>query len=658
VSVANTDSASPHTLAGHAHAYAAAGFEVFPVVPSGEDAKQPLVSQYKATTNPDQITEWWHRWPNALIGHRISPDTVILDVDPRHGGDQVWRALLAEFPTRPITRWHRSGRGDGGGHTWWHRPADRTTVTALDEWARERELGHQIPQSDRWSCGIDILHHTHRYTILPPSPHPDTGNPYTWAAGLDTPVAPMPALLADLITLEQAPAPKPPARPPDPDSIADWYTTNHTWDALLTRHGWTLRAGDGNHDGSRWRHPTATSAFSATIRHSCLFVYSPNTPFEVTAPSDPHGYTLYRAYATLEHHGDLKAAGRAARQQKDGPPANVDEWLATLPDTPHTDGQITATGAPDNGAITNPCAGSLISWDAFWTRERNTTDWLIEPLIARGRGHAIGASGKTGKSLLLLDATAARACGRPTLNQPASDPLNIVYFDMEMTEDDLQERLEDLGYGPDDDLTRFHYYLLPTLPPLDTDVGGQLVEQLVILHQAELAVFDTIGRLVAGNENDSDTYLGFYRHTGYRLKKLGCAYARLDHLGKDTTLGQRGSSAKNDDVDVVWQMTKTDDGIRLRGTHRRMSWVPETVNIARDDNGDRLTHRVTDDVWPAKTKSTAAVLDSLDAPLDITRRAASQLLKDHGAKTRNETVSAALRYRRQEAGTDLAWIPE
>jgi hypothetical protein len=44
-----------------------------------------------------------------------------------------------------------------------------------------------------------------------------------------------------------------------------------------------------------------------------LFVYSPNTPFTVTTPGDPHGYTRFRAYAVLEHGGDLSAAARALR---------------------------------------------------------------------------------------------------------------------------------------------------------------------------------------------------------------------------------------------------------------------------------------------------------------------------------------------------------
>ena len=75
-------------------------------------------------------------------------------------------------------------------------------------------------------------------------------------------------------------------------------------------------AGDGDSDGSKWRHPTATSAEPASIRRGCLFVYSPNTVFEPTAAENPHGYTRYRAYAMLEHGGDLAAAARAARTMR------------------------------------------------------------------------------------------------------------------------------------------------------------------------------------------------------------------------------------------------------------------------------------------------------------------------------------------------------
>jgi hypothetical protein len=57
-----------------------------------------------------------------------------------------------------------------------------------------------------------------------------------------------------------------------------------------------------------------TAAYSATIRHGCLFVYSPNTPFDVTEPSNTYGYTRFRAHAVLNHGGNLSAAAQSVRR--------------------------------------------------------------------------------------------------------------------------------------------------------------------------------------------------------------------------------------------------------------------------------------------------------------------------------------------------------
>jgi hypothetical protein len=98
------------------------------------------------------------------------------------------------------------------------------------------------------------------------------------------------------------------------DSIADWFTATHTWADVLA--GWSRVGGDGESDGSRWRHPTATSAVSATVRHGCLFVYSPTPGLPVTAAGQAEGLTRFRAWAHLEFAGDLSAAARAARRRR------------------------------------------------------------------------------------------------------------------------------------------------------------------------------------------------------------------------------------------------------------------------------------------------------------------------------------------------------
>ena len=50
---------------------------------------------------------------------------------------------------------------------------------------------------------------------------------------------------------------------------------------------------------------------------------------------------------------------------------------------------------------------------------------------------------------------------------------------------------------------------------------------------------------------------------------------RIDHAGKDLKKGARGTSAKNDDVDLVWQMTRIGDNVKLHATKKRHTWIKD-----------------------------------------------------------------------------------
>jgi Bifunctional DNA primase/polymerase, N-terminal len=147
------------------------------------------------------------------------------------------------------------------------------------------------------------------YVVVPPSIHPDSGRPYAW---IEAPIAQPPQWLVDLV---RQPTPVLQStvrrrRKVGGTSIADAFTTSKTWAHILQPQGWRCIDPDGDGDGARWLHPAATSACSATVRHGCLFIYSPNTPFEITEPGDVHGYTRFRAWAVLNNRGDLSAAAK------------------------------------------------------------------------------------------------------------------------------------------------------------------------------------------------------------------------------------------------------------------------------------------------------------------------------------------------------------
>jgi hypothetical protein len=94
-------------------------------------------------------------------------------------------------------------------------------------------------------------------------------------------------------------------------SVADAYSAGTSWAEILEPHGWTCSdSGGGDFDGAVWLHPRHTSMCSATVRNGCLFVWSTSTVFDASEPGNPKGYTKFRAYAQLNHNGDMKAAAR------------------------------------------------------------------------------------------------------------------------------------------------------------------------------------------------------------------------------------------------------------------------------------------------------------------------------------------------------------
>ncbi len=250
-----------------------------------------------ATTDIATVTAWWTgRYAGCNIGGRIPETMVMIDIDPYHGGLESLAVLEKRHDRFPETLTDFSGRDDGGAHYFFRRPPGKLS-------------------SKRLGPGIDIKTST-GYGVLPPSIHPATGKPYT---RIERPVAAPPDWLSALLLPEPVPPP-PPRKQRSGEflgpSIADSYSALVSWADVLGPYGWTQadRRQDPDADGARWLHPTATSACSATVKNGCLFVYSPNTPFDVTEGGSPKGYTKFRAFAVLNHDGDMSAAARALRE--------------------------------------------------------------------------------------------------------------------------------------------------------------------------------------------------------------------------------------------------------------------------------------------------------------------------------------------------------
>jgi putative DNA primase/helicase len=113
-----------------------------------------------ATTDPEQIAMWWNGKPLANVGVRTGGFLVVLDVDPRNGGDETLRRLLAEHGALPATWTVQTG--GGGEHYYFAVDAELPTRAGL------------FPGVDLKGAG--------GFVVAPPSRHA-SGARYLWVRG-------------------------------------------------------------------------------------------------------------------------------------------------------------------------------------------------------------------------------------------------------------------------------------------------------------------------------------------------------------------------------------------------------------------------------------------------------------------------------------------
>jgi AAA domain len=316
---------------------------------------------------------------------------------------------------------------------------------------------------------------------------------------------------------------------------------------------------------------------------------------------------------------------------------------APPPDFPH------AGSLNDHGPVADRLAWAhIVDWHEAFGAKPLQVQWLIEPLLERGTLNAWFGKPAAWKSLIALEASAGLAAGRPVLEVPAADPVTVLYVDVENTVNDIVERLQAFGYAPGD-LKRLVYSSFPDLLALDTVAGGQHLLALAEAHDPALVIIDTTSRVIAGKENDADTFLQLYRNTLVPLKQRGITALRLDHPGKDDSRGQRGSSAKDGDVDTVWHVDRVSDtAVNFERRKSRSGHGAAALYLTRQF--EPLRHVPGGTGIPPRVADILDALVRLSAPATITNKEAQKLLRDAGERFRNDDIALALRRGRGTQG--------
>lgn len=621
----------------YALAYAAVGLRVLPIRPG---SKYPPMQAWQdaATTNDTILRSWWTQLYaghgcGLALGRWGDRWVFALDLDehqPGVSGRDTLEQLEQEHGPLPVGP--RALTGAGGLHLLFEAPCEIRNGT-LGPGVDVRGQGGQI--------------------VVAPSIHPDTGVAYAWEhdhAPWDLAIPPAPEWLVEQL---RPPPPRPKAPPSatgssDDPTPAEWLRDGYDWAGELEAAGWQLE--HTSNDGEHWTRPHKDLRLGPS---ALLHDGGPLVIFSTDASMAPYrrAGTLNRdgsvslspieLHAAIHHDGNVRDASSAVRARM---PRAHDGWWEQQPSS----AENTTTDEPEAPA------SIFVDWGVLWSREQAGEQWLAYPIVPAGRAVALYAKAKTGKSWIALLAAVAIATGGDIFGETNHyGPRHVMYLDYEMTEDDLLDRLEQLGYGPDTDLSHLHYALAPPIRPLDLELGAQDARRLAASVNAELVVIDTMGRAIAGDENDANSYRAYARLTGMLLKADGRAVLRTDHAGKDASRGQRGSSAKNDDVDVVLQVEPTERGWRIIRTMSRISWVPERTELVRQvyDGGDRMTVRLAN--GQDYLEGTAALVEQmrrLGIDHDWSASRAMAALREAGAGARKARVLDALRWMRTEAG--------
>ena len=159
-------------------AYAERGWSTIPIEPRGKRPLVPWLEFQQRLANAAEIGAWFDRWPAAsiaIVTGRVS-GLVVLDLDPRHGGQASIERLRVEHG--PLPRTVEAETGGGGRHLYFAHPGG--------------------PLANRVGLlpGID-LRADGGCVVAPPSLHA-SGRRYRWAAGRapdDLPLAATPRWL-------------------------------------------------------------------------------------------------------------------------------------------------------------------------------------------------------------------------------------------------------------------------------------------------------------------------------------------------------------------------------------------------------------------------------------------------------------------------------
>lgn len=499
------------------------GFKVFPCKEAGAPkvVKSPYTSNgmNAATTNSEQIRNWWHDWPGAIVGLPCRANGLaVLDLD-RHRPDQDGIAALHSIGYDP------------------HAMSPFTVKTAGDGLHLYFKARDGLGDSDtHLPGGINVK--CSGYVIAPGSVMRD-GRKYTAAT----------SLFVD--RLHFFPAELMPPKRNDSDlsrllgdvSQVDWNEVQRALAFIspdCSRDEW-VRVGMALHaasDGSEeafglWNTWSAQASepgkYQATIMRGQWRSFARR-----------HGIDIGTLFHIAGEYGWIR-----------GPDISADDFDDL--DRPGDLSDLLGDGLPHS-----PLFEQASAWASTPAKAR---EWLVEDLIPNGVVTMLNGDGGTGKSLLALQLAVATAEGGRWIGREIDRPGKTIFLSAEDSKDELHRRLESICGDRLASLDRLLISSLvdgdPLLATFDkhntirtTKLYAHL-ERVMEREQPSLVVLDTLADLHTGDENNRSHARQFIGKLKGLAGRFNCAVLLLAHpsrSGMADGSGASGSTGWNNSV--------------------------------------------------------------------------------------------------------------
>lgn len=511
-------------------ALAAAGRRVFPADP---ETRKPLIAWGEgATTDADTIRAWWAQQPDALPSIALGARDLVVDVDPRNGGDVTFDAMLAAHPelARVFAAAPRVQTARGGWHFYFQLPEGVSVKNG--EWPRfgkgidvKTKGGFVVAPGAVRTDGLRYGNLTHGTLVDAPAvivadrrrdakPEGVNDAPVIWAAGDTLEAAMVPGLAALL-------APR-------------LVGTGHRHDTARALGGALALAG--------W-----TDAGIADLVRAL--------------PSDD----------TAARVRDALAAADRARQGKETPQWGALERAGYAPGivaavrTMATGGKYDAAEAAAAATWATP---TVNDWGGFEIDDIvcaiPPVPWLCEGLrIAPGPPTLLAGYGGIGKSMLAQQLALCVATGRAMFGMLAVCSGRVLHLDYEQGERECRTRYQRLAadmFRDEKDAAGILRGVLEVAspPPATLDADGMEAALIAKCTGFTLCVIDSL-RAASPTLDENDSRIRVPLDMLWRVSKAtGCTFVVIHHARKDSknngaggNQNMRGNSSINDAAQTV-----------------------------------------------------------------------------------------------------------